>query len=166
MRLTNKATPDDEAYYKKWYATNDCIGACPGDARCHQAMCYCDPEDAQVQIYGQCVWNTTAYFAENSNQAKFRKPTPPPLPEWCWKKDKDGRKKKDPQFAGDERCEEIEYPNSFDHNTQYCEAGRHSFCQTKDMNMFCSQDTIHDPSQNKERNHCICRKDMNMFCSQ
>jgi len=168
-RLTNKMVEGDEQYYERWYANDACIGSCSGSSRCVKGICFCDPYEAQVQVYGQCVTNTSAYFTENSDNSKFRKPIPPPIPEWCYRKKKNGGKEIDPKFHGDERCEQITYPNNFDHNSQFCSAGDHSFCSTKDLNMFCSTKTILDPSQNKSRNFCECRKDMkfdrrNMEC--
>ena len=38
--------------------------------------------------------------------------------------------------------------------------GDHRFCHTKDINMFCSDNTFTDPTDNVEKYLCGCRPDM------
>merc|ERR550519_307620 len=98
-----------------------------------------------VQIYGRCFGNSSAYWV--GDNTKYRKPTPPPLPEWCFRTAQNGGREKDPRFRNDPQCQTVEYPNQFDHNTQFCKAGDHKFCAGKDINMFCSQKTDFDPRE-------------------
>ena len=38
--------------------------------------------------------------------------------------------------------------------------GDHRFCHSKDINMFCSDNTFTDPTDNVEKFLCRCRPDM------
>ena len=73
---------------------------------------------AYLQAYGQCHWNQTAAFLGDNE--KYRKPKPPPRPEWCFCKEKNGHKKVCDNFRNEEECIVPTYPNEFDHNSQYC----------------------------------------------
>ena len=73
---------------------------------------------AYLQAYGQCHWNQTAGFL--GDDEKYRKPDPPPRPDWCFCKDKNGHKKVCDNFRNDEACIVPTYPNEFDHNSQFC----------------------------------------------
>ena len=73
---------------------------------------------AYLQAYGQCHWNQTAAFL--GNDEKYRKPKPPPRPDWCFCKDKNGHKEVCDNFRNDEACIVPTYPNEFDHNSQFC----------------------------------------------
>lgn len=150
---------DDEQYYTRWTATNQCIGACPQYSYCKQGICVCNhAADAVVQIYGRCFGNRTASFVGDHD--KYRKPTPPARPEWCFCEKKNGGKTVCDQHRNNEMCKVVTYPNNFDHNTQMCLRGDHSHCLGKDINMFCGEKTIWDPTDGIEKNVCQCRKDM------
>ena len=73
---------------------------------------------AYLQAYGQCHWNQTAAFL--GNDEKYRKPKPPPRPDWCFCKDKNGHKEVCDKFRNDKACIVPTYPNEFDHNSQFC----------------------------------------------
>lgn len=164
-----KATLQDAEDYNRYYASNECIGSCPSKSHCQNGICTCNNYESYVQIFGQCFSNSSASFIGDTR--KYRKPTPPPIPEWCYKQDKNGHKKIDPSVKHRDECQEITYPNNFDDKTQFCSRGDHSFCLGKDINMFCSEKMVFDPreDQNRERHVCDCRKDMkfdrrNMEC--
>jgi len=168
-QMVGLTTEEDREYYKDWYARNDCIGTCPGNSKCNQGHCLCDGANGQVQVYGQCHLNTSAYFAENSNDNKFRKPPAPPIPDSCYREKEKGGREIKPTRRDDIACQQISFPNVFDHHSQFCNSGDHPFCLSKDINMFCSTETKQDPKEQKIRNLCQCRKDMkfdtkNMEC--
>jgi len=160
-RLSYEVTTEEDNYYRTWFGQDQCIGACIGGSMCRGGICYCNPDEEMVQVYGQCVSNgTSAWSTQNSDNSKFRKPIPPPIPEWCYKKDKDGRKKIADQHLNNPKCEKITYPNNFDPNSQFCDTGSHQFCLTKDMNMYCSEKTITVPGEVAPKRICQCRQDM------
>jgi len=167
QRLMGKNLMEDEQYYTRWTNTNQCIGACPQYSYCKQGVCICNPADSVVQIFGRCFSNSTRAFVGDHD--KYRKPTPPPRPEWCFCEKRNGGREICDQHRNNEVCRVPTYPNNFDHNTQMCLPGDHSFCLGKDINMFCSQNTLFDPTNGVEKNICQCRKDMkfdtkNMEC--
>jgi len=166
--LSGEATEQDALDYKNYYAENLCIGTCPEHSRCEKGVCVCNHDQGYLQVYGQCKTNSSgAYFA--GDDAKYRKPTPPPIPSFCYceerVRDREGRMKTRraicPDLVGDERCKKIVYPNVFDDQRQYCD-GKNNFCLQKDMNMFCSDKTMFDPAPafNTQRTVCGCRKEM------
>jgi len=166
-------TAEDKKYYEEWYASDQCIGTCPANSLCHQGHCVCDGAINQVQVYGQCYSNesnvNSAYFAENSNDSKFRKPPAPPIPDSCYRKKEKGGREIKPSRREDPACQQITFPNVFDHRNQFCDSSDHPFCLTKDINMFCGKETKMDTKEKKTRNLCECRKDMrfdtkNMEC--
>jgi len=159
---------EDKQYYAKWTDKNQCIGACPRYSFCQDGLCICDHEDSVVQLYGRCFANATLFFVGDHD--KYRKSTPPPPPEWCFCKKKNGGREVCDNFRGREECQvPRKDPNNFDHMTQFCRRGDHNHCQSKDINMFCSSDTMQDPKDGLEKHLCQCRKDMtfdtkNMEC--
>lgn len=162
--LSGEATQQDVLDYKNYYADNLCIGTCPEHSRCEKGVCVCNHDKGYLQVYGQCKTNTSgAYWA--GDNAKYRKPTPPPIPDFCYceERDRDGHKRRAicPHLTQDERCKKITYPNVFDSKRQYCD-GQNNFCLGKDMNMFCSDKMMYDPAPafNIERTVCECRKEM------
>jgi len=167
--LAGEATEQDAIDYKNYYGGNLCIGTCPQHSRCEKGVCVCNHDQGYLQVYGQCKTNTSgAYFA--GDDAKYRKPTPPPIPSFCYceERDREGRKRTAicPELKYDERCKKITYPNVFDDQRQHCDGNADlNFCLGKDMNMFCSDKT--DPAN--FRKVCDCRKEMkfdrdNMEC--
>jgi len=171
--LSGEATEQDAMDYKNYYGDNQCIGTCPEHSRCDKGVCVCNHDQGFLQVYGQCKTNTSgAYFA--GDQAKYRKPTPPPIPDFCYceERDRDGHKRRAicSNLRQDERCKKITYPNVFNENEQYCD-GNNNFCLGKDMNMFCTDKTKFDssPGFQAQRTICGCRKEMkfdrkNMEC--
>lgn len=166
-RLTKQSLADDENYYSRWVDQNECLGSCPSKSYCKKGVCICNPSEDVVQIYGQCFANTTAFFV--GDDAKYRKPKPPARPEWCFCEKKNGGREICNQHRGREECQVVTYPNNFDHNSQFCRRGDHSFCLGKDINMFCGARTLQDPTDGINKHLCECRKDMkfdtrNMEC--
>eukprot|EP00092_Neocalanus_flemingeri_P004439 GFUD01004774.1.p1 GENE.GFUD01004774.1~~GFUD01004774.1.p1 ORF type:complete len:566 (+),score=118.87 GFUD01004774.1:136-1833(+) len=166
-RLSSMNLQEDEQYYSRWTGKGECIGACPQYSHCKKGICVCKPEDSRIQVYGRCFSNSTAYFV--GDKEKYRKPTPPARPEWCFCEKKNGGKDVCPENRGREECQVVTYPNNFDHNTQYCLGGDHSHCLGKDINMFCSSNQVQDQTTGQVKNLCQCRKDMkfdtkNMEC--
>jgi len=166
-RLMQQSLEDDEHYYSKWTDKNQCIGACPQNSFCRQGICICDHTQSVTQIYGRCFSNSTAYFVGNND--KYRKPAPPPRPEWCFCRRRNGGRDVCDQHRNREECNIPDYPNNFDHNSQMCKPGDHKHCLTKDINMFCGVKKLFDPTDGIEKNVCECRKDMefdtrNMEC--
>ena len=76
------------------------------------------PAAAYLQAYGRCFWNQTAAFL--GDKEKYRKPTPPPRPQWCYCKDKSGHQEVCGQHRDKQDCQVPSYPNEFDHNHQFC----------------------------------------------
>ena len=76
------------------------------------------PAAAYLQAYGRCFWNQTAAFLGDKD--KYRKPTPPPRPQWCYCKDKNGHQEVCGQHRDKQDCQVPSYPNEFDHNHQFC----------------------------------------------
>jgi len=166
-KLIQMSLVDDEQYYDQWTNKNQCIGACPKYSFCQDGLCICDNADSVVQIYGRCFGNKTAAFVGDHD--KYRKPTPPPRPEWCFCTKKNGGKEVCDRFRGNQECQVPTYPNNFDHMTQFCRRGDHNHCQSKDINMFCSNNLMNDPQDGQQKHLCQCRKDMtfdtkNMEC--
>jgi len=166
-RLLQQSLQDDEQYYAKWTNQNQCIGACPQYSYCRQGICICDHTQSVTQIYGRCFSNFTASFV--GNKEKYRKPTPPPRPDWCFCKTSKDSKKVCDEFSHREECHTPTYPDNFDHNSQMCKPGDHQHCLTKDINMYCSEKTLFDPTDGIQKHVCQCRKDMdfdtrNMEC--
>jgi len=167
MGMTNQISEQDYMNYRRYYNGNTCLGSCPRGSSCKKGICVCDQSQSMTQVYGQCFSNPS--WA--GDKEKYRKPTPPPRPEWCFREKRNGGRELDPRYKAREECQEIIYPNHFDDNTQFCSPGDHSFCLHKDINMFCSQNTGYDPRTEYQahRNLCECRKDMrfdtnNMEC--
>jgi len=154
----------DEQYYNRWVDKNQCVGGCPKYSYCKSGVCICNTEaESVIQIYGQCFSNSTAFFVGDS--AKYRLPTPPPRPEYCFCEQRNGgREICDGRNGIDQRgnpeCRPPVIIKNFDHNTQYCKRGDHPHCLSKDMNMFCGDRTSYDPSENINKHLCECRKDM------
>ena len=73
---------------------------------------------AGVGGYGRCFWNQTAAFL--GDKEKYRKPTPPPRPQWCYCKDKSGHQEVCGQYRDKQDCQVPSYPKEFDHNHQFC----------------------------------------------
>jgi hypothetical protein len=166
-RLSSLNLQDDELYYTRWTENNECIGACPKNSYCKKGLCVCNAAASVVQIYGRCFSNQTAYFVGDHD--KYRKPTPPARPSWCFCKKKNGGEEVCDQHRNNEMCIVPTYPNNFDHNSQRCLPGDHGFCLGKDINMFCGKKTLFDPNDGIQKNICECRKDMkfdtkNMEC--
>lgn len=176
LGLTNRASAEDIEHYKRY--VNDpnaqCDGGCPGYSHCQSGICVCNFHDSQTQLYGRCVTNSTAYFSD-SNELKYRKPKPPPIPSDCYITDENGHKKINPRLRNEPLCKQVTYPNNFDSNSQYCDFNEHNpgvignaQCLDKDINMLCTG-TRRDISNNANRPICMCRKDMkfdtnNMEC--
>jgi len=159
--LSGEASDQDAKDYTNYYGGSQCIGTCPQHSTCDKGVCVCNHAKGYLQVYGQCKTNTSgAYFAENSDDAKYRKPTPPPIPEscYCQEQDREGRYHRVicRDLRNDQRCKRIVYPNVFDDKQQYCDTGDNNFCLGKDMNMFCTDNT--DPRNG--RRVCGCRKEM------
>jgi len=166
-RLLQQSYKDDEQYYAKWTNQNQCIGACPQYSYCRQGICICDHTQSVTQIYGRCFSNFTASFVGNKD--KYRKPTPPPRPDWCFCKTSKDSKKVCDEHSHREECHTPTYPDNFDHNSQMCKQGDNQHCLTKDINMYCSDKTLFDPTDGIQKHVCQCRKDMefdtrNMEC--
>jgi len=158
-RLMMMNLAPDEQYYTRWTSANQCIGACPQYSYCQQGICVCNHvADSVVQIYGRCFGNRTASFV--GDKEKYRKPTPPARPEWCFCEQKNGGKRICDNERNNPMCKPVTYPNNFDHNTQVCRRGDHAHCLGKDINMFCGDKTMWDPTDGQEKNLCQCRKDM------
>ena len=87
-------------------------------------------------------------------------PRPPPRPEWCFCTTRNNEKDVCEQHRYREECHIIVYPNIFDSESQFCRRADNSFCLKKDINMFCGEETLIDPSDGIEKNVCQCRKDM------
>ena len=71
-----------------------------------------------VQAYGRCWGEKSAVFL--SDTEKYRKPTPPPKPTWCYCEKKNGHREICDQHRNKEECRDVHYPNEFDPNTQFC----------------------------------------------
>jgi len=144
---------------KSFLEDRSCLGSCPANSVCDRGFCVCDHQKGYIQFHGRCEWNSTAVFLGNDH--KYRKPKPSPRPDKCFCKRK-GTNYKDicPDQRDNPECAEITYPDVFDHTTQYCTAGDHRHCMTKDINMVCSGNTALDPEDGQEKNLCECRKDM------
>jgi len=158
--LSGEATELDAFEYKNYYADNLCIGTCPQHSHCEKGVCVCN--QGYQQVYGQCRPKASvAHFS--GDDAKYRKPTPPPIPAFCFceERDQDGRRQRNicPDLKSDERCMYITYPNVFDDQRQFCNRGDHNYCLGKDINMFCSDKTMFD-RWSEERRVCGCRKEM------
>lgn len=167
--MVGLTTEADKEYYKSWYGRNECIGTCPQHSLCSKGHCLCDGANGQVQVYGSCHQNTSAYWAENSSDEKYRKPPSPPIPDSCYRDKKKGGREIKPSRRDDPLCQKITFPNVFDHTSQFCGPADHPFCLSRDINMYCSDETKWDKKENKTRNLCQCRKDMrfdtkNMEC--
>jgi len=166
-KLIGLSLLDHEQYYDAWTDKNKCIGACPKYSFCQKGFCICDNADSVVQIFGRCYGNSTAAFV--GDHEKYRKPKPPPRPEWCFCKKKNGGKDVCDQHRGRQECEVPHFPNNFDADTQFCRRGDHNHCKSKDINMFCSNSLLQDPTDGLQKNLCECAKDMtfdtkNMEC--
>jgi len=174
-RMMGMNLVNDEKYYQEYFQRDSCIGSCIGYSYCKKGICVCDHSQSVTQIYGRCFPNATAYFVGNKD--KYRKPTPPPLPDWCYctytRTDKEGRETTRReicnQHKGIEECTVPTYPDEFDHRNQFCQPNDNSHCLDLDNNFFCSSETVHDPRDNIRKNVCRCRKDMkfdtrNMEC--
>jgi len=159
--LSGEATELDAFEYKNYYADNLCIGTCPQHSHCEKGVCVCN--QGYQQVYGRCRPKASvAHFSEDD--AKYRKPTPPPIPAFCFceERDQDGRRQRNicPDLKSDERCMYITYPNVFDDQRQFCRPGNHNFCLSKDINMFCSENTMPGPWTSTQEEVCGCRKEM------
>jgi hypothetical protein len=166
-RLSQKSLQQDEQYYSRWTARDECVGGCPQYSNCKEGICVCNPADSVVQIYGRCFGNKTANFI--GDHEKYRKPIPPPPPEWCFCEQRNGGKAVCREHRSKVECQIPSYPNNFDHNSQMCRRADHNYCLSKDINMFCSDQVLFDPTDQIEKNVCQCRKDMkfdtkNMEC--
>ena len=113
---------------------------------------------AITQAYGRCFSNTTV--SSVGDKEKYRKPTPPPRPDWCFCRNRDGTKEVCDRSKNREECMLVTFPNLFDPNNQYCFPGDHVRCSTLDINMYCGKETVFDPRDNINKNLCQCRKDM------
>jgi len=167
MNLIGQVLLEDHQYYDRWTKRSQCIGSCPQYSFCDDGICICDNTQSVVQIYGRCFGNKTAAFVGDHD--KYRKPTPPPRPEWCFCEKKNGGRDVCHDMRGKEECQVPHYPNNFDHNTQMCRRGDHNHCLSKDINMYCGEKKVQDPSDGLEKHLCQCRKDMefdtkNMEC--
>jgi len=91
--LSGEATEMDVFEYRKYYAKNLCIGTCPQHSHCDNGVCVCN--QGYKQVYGQCRTKTSGANLAGDD-AKYRKPTPPPIPHWCYceERDRDGRRQR------------------------------------------------------------------------
>ena len=113
---------------------------------------------AMVQLYGQCHGNDALHLV--GDDAKYRKPTPPPLPGWCYCPARCGGKEVCHRFRDEPQCKTIVYPNLFEHKSQFCMSGDHTHCMTKDINMICGDKKMLDQRDGLEKNVCECRQGM------
>ena len=91
-----------------------------------------------VQLFGRCFAESTAFLKQGSSDLKFRKPSAPPIPDYCYTKVKRGDKTKtilDPNQAHLEACQKITFPNRFDETNLTCERSDHRSCLEYDTNM-------------------------------
>jgi len=167
--LSDEATTVDLHHYQT-YITGDnlCIGTCPYHSSCEKGICVCN--QGYQQVFGQCRTNTSVAHFDQDDDAKYRKPTPPPLPEFCYCEERDPdtgdrrrvicREAKSDSWS--QICKKTTFPNVFDDKLQFCRPGDHNFCKGKDINMFCTDNKMYDPSPefNTKRRVCGCRKEM------
>jgi len=153
-KLTGKTSNEVEEYYKRWLVPDQCLGGCGDHAVCMDGVCVCDGENEYVQLFGRCLSNSTAFLKQESSDLKYRKPTPPPIPDECYKEVSrgEGRGKEtilDPKKAHMPGCQRITYPDEFDETSLECGRSDHVQCQLSDTNMFCTPE-----------GRCVCRQDM------
>jgi len=156
--VIGESSIEDAEYHKRWTERSQCIGGCPQYSFCSSGICVCDSSEDVVQVYGRCFGMKTVSFIGDKD--KYRKPTPPPRPEWCFCKKRDGGREVCTQTRGREECQVPHYPNMFDHTRQMCRRGDHNHCLGKDINMYCSENTIQDPTDGYMKHLCECRPGM------
>jgi len=157
-KLLGKCLPEDERYHAKFTEKHQCMGACPQYSYCRYGICVCDHSQDVVQVYGRCYSREIAPFI--GDREMYRKPIPPPRPEWCFCEKRNGGREVCDQNRMREECWVPSYPNKFDLKTQFCRRADHSHCMSKDINMICGAEGVTDPADGMYKQVCKCRKGM------